>query len=168
MVNAEMQQRVQTLARQFQAQGVDLGAWLSATGQSPQEFFEGSRPQAEQAVKADLALRAVAVAEGFEVSDEELCELRQANRISSAAIVASLVGLAVVGLALLAMAVSAARREPTWTTASLPRVARPRSMSPEAMANLASASRRWVSPALAEGATGVTEIRLRRSTVGVG
>ena len=72
MVNAEMQQRVQTLARQFQAQGVDLGAWLSTTGQSPQEFFEGSRPQAEQAVKADLALRAVAVAESIEVADDEL------------------------------------------------------------------------------------------------
>ncbi len=72
MVNAEMQQRVQNLARQFQAQGIDLGAWLSATGQSPQEFFEGSRPQAEQAVKADLALRAIATAEGIEVGDDEL------------------------------------------------------------------------------------------------
>jgi trigger factor len=72
MVSAEMQQRVQNLARQFQAQGIDLGAWLSATGQSPQEFFEGSRPQAEQAVKFDLALRAVAVAESIEVADDEL------------------------------------------------------------------------------------------------
>ena len=72
MVNAEMQQRIQNLARQFQAQGIDLGAWLSATGQTPQEFFEGSRPQAEQAVKADLALRAIATAEGIEVGDHEL------------------------------------------------------------------------------------------------
>jgi trigger factor len=72
MVSAEMQQRVQNLARQFQSQGIDLGAWLSATGQSPQEFFEGSRPQAEQAVKFDLALRAVAVAESIEVADDEL------------------------------------------------------------------------------------------------
>jgi trigger factor len=72
MVKAEMQQRVQNLARQFQAQGIDLGAWLSATGQSPQDFLEGSRPQAEQAVRFDLALRAVAVAESIEVGDEEL------------------------------------------------------------------------------------------------
>jgi trigger factor len=72
MVNAEMQNRMQNVARQFQAQGVDLGAWLSATGQSPQEFFEGSRPQAVQAVKADLALRAVANAEEIEVGDDEL------------------------------------------------------------------------------------------------
>ena len=63
---------MQNVARQFQPQGIDLGAWLSATGQDPQEFFEGSRPQAVQAVKADLALRAVANAEGIEVGDDEL------------------------------------------------------------------------------------------------
>ncbi len=72
MVNAEMQSRVQNMARQFQAQGIDLGAWLSATGQDPQQFFEGSRPQAIEAVKADLALRAVATAESIEVGDDEL------------------------------------------------------------------------------------------------
>jgi trigger factor len=72
MVDAEMQSRLQTIARQFQAQGIDFGAWLSATGQDPREFMEGSRPQAEQAVKADLALRAVAAAEDIDVSDDEL------------------------------------------------------------------------------------------------
>jgi trigger factor len=72
MVDAEMQSRVQNMARQFQSQGIDLGAWLSATGQDPQQFFEGSRPQAIQAVKADLALRAVATAESIEVGDNEL------------------------------------------------------------------------------------------------
>jgi trigger factor len=72
MVAAEMQSRIQNLARQFQSQGVDLGAWLSATGQSPQEFMEGSRPQAVEAVKADLALRAVAAAESLDATDTEL------------------------------------------------------------------------------------------------
>ena len=72
MVDAEMQSRMQNIARQFQTQGIDLGAWLSATGQDPQQFMEGSRPQAEQAVKADLALRAVANAESIEVTDDEL------------------------------------------------------------------------------------------------
>lgn len=72
MVTAEMQRRLQTLVRQMQAQGIDLAQWLSATGQDPQEFMEGSRPQAEQAVQLDLALRAIAAAEAIEVSDEEL------------------------------------------------------------------------------------------------
>jgi hypothetical protein len=43
-------------------------------------------------------LRLRAVARRPDVSDGELCELRQANRITSVAVVASLVGLAAVGL----------------------------------------------------------------------
>jgi hypothetical protein len=38
-----------------------------------------------------------------EVSDADLCELRQANRITSVAVIATLVGLVVVGLAQLAL-----------------------------------------------------------------
>jgi trigger factor len=72
MITAEMQSRMQNMARQFQAQGIDLNAWLSATGQDPQQFYEGARPQAIQAVKADLALRAVAQAESIDVGDDEL------------------------------------------------------------------------------------------------
>ncbi len=48
-------------------------------------------------VIAGLRLRAAA--RQPDVSDGELCELRQANRITSVALVASLVALAVVGLA---------------------------------------------------------------------
>ena len=46
-------------------------------------------------------LRLRAVARQPDVSDGELCELKQANRITSVALIASLVGLAVVGLAYL-------------------------------------------------------------------
>ncbi|NKB39667.1 MAG: hypothetical protein GKR86_01170, partial [Ilumatobacter sp.] len=60
------------MVRQLQSQGIDFQAWMSATGQDPQQFIESTRPQAEQAVKADLALRAVANAEGIEVDDHEL------------------------------------------------------------------------------------------------
>jgi trigger factor len=72
MVNAEMQSRMENMARRLQSQGIDLGAWLSATGQDPQQFFEGARPQAIQAVKSDLALRAVANAQSIDVGDDEL------------------------------------------------------------------------------------------------
>lgn len=44
-----------------------------------------------------LRLRAVSRQRG--VSDGELCQLEQANRITSVAVVASLVSLAVIGLA---------------------------------------------------------------------
>jgi hypothetical protein len=46
-----------------------------------------------------VGLRLRAVARQPDVSDGELCELEQANRITSVAVLASLVALAVVGLA---------------------------------------------------------------------
>src|SRR5262245_2044645 len=46
-----------------------------------------------------VGLRLRAVARQPDVSDGELCELKQANRINSVAVIASLVGLAAVGLA---------------------------------------------------------------------
>ena len=46
-----------------------------------------------------VGLRLRAVARQPEVSEGELCQLKQANRITSVAVIASLVGLAVVGLA---------------------------------------------------------------------
>jgi hypothetical protein len=48
-----------------------------------------------------VRLRLRAAARRPDVSDGDLCELEQANRISSVAVIASLVGLAVVGLAYL-------------------------------------------------------------------
>ena len=72
MVAAEMQNQLQNMLRQLQMQGIDPEAWLSATGQDPQQMMESTRPQAEQAVKADLALRAVAVAEEIEATDDDL------------------------------------------------------------------------------------------------
>ncbi len=72
MVRSEMQNQAEQMVRQLQMQGIDFQAWMSATGQDPQQFIESTRPQAEQAVKADLALRAVATAEAIEVDDHEL------------------------------------------------------------------------------------------------
>jgi hypothetical protein len=46
-----------------------------------------------------VGLRLRAASKQPDVSDGELCELRQANRITSFAAIASLVGLAVAGLA---------------------------------------------------------------------
>jgi len=72
MVSADLQTRVQTMAQQFQARGIPLEQWLTATGQSTESFVETMRAQSERAVKVDLALRAVATAEGIEVTDDDL------------------------------------------------------------------------------------------------
>jgi trigger factor len=72
MVQSELQGRVQNTVARFQANGIDLQQWLSATGQDTNEFMASMKTQSEQAVKLDLALRAVANAEGFEVADDDL------------------------------------------------------------------------------------------------
>jgi len=72
MVAADLNQRVQGTIQQFQAQGIDFEQWMQATGQDPESFVEGMRGQSEQAVKVDLALRAIAVAENIDVTDDEL------------------------------------------------------------------------------------------------
>ena len=72
LVNADLNQRVQGTMQQFQAQGIDFGQWMQATGQDPEQFIESMRGQSEQAVKVDLAMRAVVVAESIEVDDHEL------------------------------------------------------------------------------------------------
>ncbi|MFK7917518.1 MAG: trigger factor [Ilumatobacter sp.] len=71
MVTSDLNQRVQGTIQQFQAQGIDFEQWMQATGQDPESFVEGMRDQSEMAVKVDLALRAVAVAENLEVTDDE-------------------------------------------------------------------------------------------------
>ncbi len=78
MVNADLQGRVQNIARQFQAQGIDLQQWLQATGQNVESFIETVRPQSVKAAKVDLALRAVADAEAIELTDDDVeAEYRQ-------------------------------------------------------------------------------------------
>jgi trigger factor len=72
MVDSDLNQRVQNTMQQFQAQGIDFAQWMQATGQEPEQFIESMRGQSEDAVKSDLALRAVAVAQAFEVEDHEL------------------------------------------------------------------------------------------------
>lgn len=50
-------------------------------------------------IRGIVGLRLRAAARQPDVSDGELCQLEQANRITSVAVVASLLGLAVIGLA---------------------------------------------------------------------
>ena len=72
MVTADLQRRVEGTVGQLQQSGISMDQWFSATGQDANTFVEGLRGQSEQAVKVDLALRAVAVAEGLETDDGDL------------------------------------------------------------------------------------------------
>ena len=72
MVSQEMQERLQDLAMRLQAQGMQLEQYLTMTGADPETFSQELRDTAAQAVKVDLALRAVADAESIECTEEDL------------------------------------------------------------------------------------------------
>jgi trigger factor len=72
MVQGDLQNRVQNTVQQFQAQGISIDQWLAATGQDANGFVEMLKVQSVKAAKVDLALRAVATAEGIEVDDDDL------------------------------------------------------------------------------------------------
>jgi hypothetical protein len=57
-------------------------------------------------ISVAVGLRRRAVARRPDVSDGELCQLDQARRISTVAVIASLVGLAVAGLAYLVVSLA--------------------------------------------------------------
>lgn len=74
MVRGEIQYRIESIAYQLQGRGIGLEDYLRLTGNDPETFTAQIREAAEEAVRVDLALRAIAAAEGLEATDEELDE----------------------------------------------------------------------------------------------
>ena len=72
--DALVQNRVADLTRgmisDLRARGVELDDYLRITGQSGEELVAAIRPQAEDGVRKDLAVEAVAMAEDIQVTDE--------------------------------------------------------------------------------------------------
>ena len=78
MVASEMDARLDSLAGDLSMRGHELDDYLESIGQSREEFEAGLRVSADRSVKLDLALRAVAAAEGLEAdSDAVDAELRR-------------------------------------------------------------------------------------------
>lgn len=74
MVSSEMRARLDDLAQRLAQQGIGLEQYFAMSGRSPDDITAELREEATRAVKLDLALRALAAAEGIEVTDEELDE----------------------------------------------------------------------------------------------
>ncbi|GAC1596902.1 MAG: trigger factor [Acidimicrobiales bacterium] len=72
LVAAELERRLHDLGHRLEAQGATIEQYLSATGQDPEALVAEMRANAVPAVKADLALRALAEAEGLEATEEDL------------------------------------------------------------------------------------------------
>jgi trigger factor len=83
LVENETRRRIEDLAHRLQHQGLQLEAYLQATGQEPQAFIDEVRASAIPAVLADLALRAVVAQEEIAATDEEVD--REIERIAERA-----------------------------------------------------------------------------------
>jgi trigger factor len=72
LVASELDRRVRDLVHRLNHQGATVEQYLMAIGKSGDELTEELKEQAETAVKADLALRAVIEAEGITADDAEV------------------------------------------------------------------------------------------------
>jgi trigger factor len=72
LVTEEAQERLETVVNRLAEQKISLDDYLTATGRTPEELEAEARAEALEAVKLDLALRALAEAESLEVDDDEL------------------------------------------------------------------------------------------------
>ncbi len=72
MLETQQRQMVEEFAQRLQMQGLSLEQYFQFTGLDVQMMLEQVKPQAEKRIKSRLVLEAVAEAEKFEVTEEEL------------------------------------------------------------------------------------------------
>ena len=72
LVSAELEHRLRGLIQRVTKEGLDLGAWLQATGRTQEDVILELRNDSVAAAKLDLALKAVAELEGIEADDAEI------------------------------------------------------------------------------------------------
>ena len=74
IVDARATERWERVERQLAARGIDPDTYLQMQGRTREELIEESKPDAERELRREAVLEAVAAAEGFEVSEEEMVE----------------------------------------------------------------------------------------------
>jgi len=72
LIDAEVNERVHDLGHRLEKQNISIEQFLAATNQTGEGLVESLRGESTQAVKVDLALRAVAAAENLGVTEAEL------------------------------------------------------------------------------------------------
>jgi trigger factor len=87
LVDREVNERLHDLQHRLESQNLSLAQYFSATGQSPDDLLGAVRIDAQQAVKADLALRALVEAESIKVDDAEveaeIAQMAERNEMSA-------------------------------------------------------------------------------------
>ena len=72
LVDSEVNERLHDLQHRLEAQKMSLNEYFQATGSTPDDLLAAVRVDADAAVKADLALRALVESEELTLSQEEL------------------------------------------------------------------------------------------------
>ncbi|MBF7016897.1 trigger factor [Staphylococcus durrellii] len=72
MVNTELDRMVQEFGQRMQQQGLNLETYYQISGQDESQLREQMKDDAEERVKTNLTLTAIADAENVEVSDEDI------------------------------------------------------------------------------------------------
>ena len=70
LVRGRMADMTRSMIESLASRGMEMSDYLRLTGQSAEQVVEALRPQAEDAVRKDLVLEAVADAEKIEITDE--------------------------------------------------------------------------------------------------
>jgi len=74
LVEARARELWDSMLHQLSHQGIDRETYLRISGRSEEETIETAKPDAEQALKREAVLAAVAEAESLEPSEEEMLE----------------------------------------------------------------------------------------------
>ena len=77
IVQARAEEMWGRVERQLQGRGMDPDAYLQMQGKSREELIEEAKPESEQALRREAVLRAVADAEGIEITEDDLLEALQ-------------------------------------------------------------------------------------------
>lgn len=72
MVDEQVSQMVNEFASRLSQQGLSIDQYMQMTGMQPQMLMDQMRPEAEKRIKTRLVLEAVAKAENFEATDEDI------------------------------------------------------------------------------------------------
>ena len=74
MIDTQQRQIVQDYAQRLQSQGISMEQYMQFTGMTREMLLEQVKPQVMKKIQSRLVLEAVAAAEGFEVTEEEIAE----------------------------------------------------------------------------------------------
>ena len=72
MIRYQQEKMLDNFAQQLQYQGMDLNQYLNMTKSTREEMLEQVRPEAEKQIKRSLIVEAVADAQNFEVTEEDV------------------------------------------------------------------------------------------------